>query len=300
MIQSGDAAEQMVRLSLEGVEVAAQITGKAAKEIAMLLIAALKNPNKDLKTKGKARLTSMLKSGKALEIFSIKERDLARFARGAKQYGIVYTVLRNKKGSPDGLCDVMVRADDAPKISRLIERFKFATVDKAKIESEIVAEKTGREADARTEEPAGTEPIAPDVADTERLLDDLLGPEEGKAEPETPAKTPEPAKPEPVKAEPVKPGREPVDKPPFARSDPQPTRPPSEPTSENRKKSENPLSRKPSVKEELREITAARSRKKEVYVPKRLNTDKTKKSPTGTTHKQPQSRKKPKKSKGGR
>ena len=299
MIPSGDAAEQMVRLSLEGAEVAVRLTGAAAKEIALFLVTALKKSDKNLKTKGKARLTSMLKSGKALEIFSIKERDLARFARGAKQYGIVYTVLRNKKGSPDGLCDVMVRADDAPKISRLIERFKFATVDKAKIESEIVAEKTGRESDGRTGEPAGTEPAAPDVADTERLLDDLLGPVEGKVEPETPAKTPEPAKPEPVKAEPVKPGKEPVDRPPFARSAPPPERPPSEPTSESGRKSESPLYLRPSVKEELREITASR-RKKEPNEPKRLNTDKTKTSPTGTTHKQPQSRKKPKKSKGGR
>lgn len=37
MNPSGDAAEQVVRLSLEGVEVAAKITGSAAKEVAALL-----------------------------------------------------------------------------------------------------------------------------------------------------------------------------------------------------------------------------------------------------------------------
>lgn len=42
MNTSGDAAEQVVRLSLEGVEVAAKITGSAAKEVSALLIAALK------------------------------------------------------------------------------------------------------------------------------------------------------------------------------------------------------------------------------------------------------------------
>ena len=41
MNTSGDAAEQVVRLSLEGVEVAAKITGSAAKEVSALLIAAL-------------------------------------------------------------------------------------------------------------------------------------------------------------------------------------------------------------------------------------------------------------------
>ena len=63
MNPGGDAAEQVVRLSLEGVEVAAKITGNGAKNIALLLYATLKQ---EQKTKGKARLTSMLKSGKEL------------------------------------------------------------------------------------------------------------------------------------------------------------------------------------------------------------------------------------------
>ncbi len=61
MNPGGDAAEQVVRLSLEGVEVAAKISGNGAKNIALLLYATLKQ---EQKTKGKARLTSMLKSGK--------------------------------------------------------------------------------------------------------------------------------------------------------------------------------------------------------------------------------------------
>ena len=47
MTTSGDAAEQVVRLSLEGMEVAAKITGSAAKEVAALLYAALKNRDKN-------------------------------------------------------------------------------------------------------------------------------------------------------------------------------------------------------------------------------------------------------------
>ena len=42
MNYSGDAAEQVVRFSLEGMEVAMKITGAAAKEMAILLAAALK------------------------------------------------------------------------------------------------------------------------------------------------------------------------------------------------------------------------------------------------------------------
>ena len=57
MTNSGDAAEQVVRMTLQGVEIAAKITGSAVKETALLLIAACKKTgNKDkLKLKGKAR-----------------------------------------------------------------------------------------------------------------------------------------------------------------------------------------------------------------------------------------------------
>lgn len=250
MNHSGDAAEQIVRMSLEGVEVAAKITGSAAKEIALLLVAALKSSNSNLKLKGKARLTSMLKSGKPLEIFSVKESDLKTFVSGAKEYGIVYCVLRNPKNSPDGLCDVMVKADDAPKISRLVERFHFATVDKAKIEHELVAEKAAREG-AAPEVPASaqtaSEPDAPDVGDTEKLLNELLGEPEGKAEPEPP---------QPPQSDPVKPGKEQPENRPFVQNAP-PTTPLSEPISESKSKPARGISSKPSVKEELREIKAA-------------------------------------------
>jgi len=261
MNNSGDAAEQMVRMSMDGVEVVAKITGSAAKEIAVLLIAALKNESGNLKLRGKARLNSMLKSGKALEIFSVKERDLKNFMEGAKEYGIVYCVLRRGKNGPDGLCDVMVKADDAPKINRVVERFKFATVNKAKIESEIVT--------AKAEKTVAAEPGAPDVGDTEKLLDDLLGTKEGKAKPEA------------AKAELEKPHVNPdVAKTAKTR--------PSEPTFENRSKSARGTSSKPSVKGELREITAAR-KEKEADTPKRgerSSADKPK-SKSGTKHKQP-------------
>lgn len=51
MNTGGEAAEQIVRMSLEGFEVAAKITGAGAKNIAILLYSILKE---EKKTKGKA------------------------------------------------------------------------------------------------------------------------------------------------------------------------------------------------------------------------------------------------------
>ena len=86
MNSSGDAAEQVVRLSLEGFEVVAKVSGEAAKSIAVLLISALKQ---EQKTKGKARLTNMIKSGKELKVYTVQQKDLKEFTKHAKKYGVL-------------------------------------------------------------------------------------------------------------------------------------------------------------------------------------------------------------------
>ena len=94
MNTGGEAAEQIVRMSLEGFEVAAKITGAGAKNIAILLYSILKE---EKKTKGKARLTSMLRSGKELKVFTVKSDDLKKFTQEAKKYGVLYCVLTDRK-----------------------------------------------------------------------------------------------------------------------------------------------------------------------------------------------------------
>lgn len=139
MNPGGDAAEQVVRLSLEGVEVAARITGNGAKNIGLLLYATLKQ---EQKTKGKARLTSMLKSGKELKVFTIRQEDLKKFSQEAKRYGVLYCVLKDRNNTdPKAAVDVIARADDASKISRITERFDLATVDQGTVVGNIQRDK---------------------------------------------------------------------------------------------------------------------------------------------------------------
>ena len=119
MSYSGEAADQVVRLSLNGVEVAAKLSGSAAKQLAIMIYAILKDQKK---TKGKIRLTNMLRSVKELKVFSVKDGDLQKFCQEAKKYGVLYCVLKDNKAE-DGLTDIMVRAEDAGKINRIFERF---------------------------------------------------------------------------------------------------------------------------------------------------------------------------------
>ena len=132
MNTGGEAAEQIVRMSLEGFEVAAKITGAGAKNIAILLYSILKE---EKKTKGKARLTSMLRSGKELKVFTVKSGDLKKFTQEAKKYGVLYCVLTDRKNKdPNAEVDVIALAEDASKISRIVERFNLASVDTACIQ----------------------------------------------------------------------------------------------------------------------------------------------------------------------
>ncbi|GEM_PF-822940 len=146
MSYSGEAADQVVRLSLNGVEVAAKLSGSAAKQLAIMIYAILKDQKK---TKGKIRLTNMLRSGKELKVFAVKDGDLQKFCEEAKKYGVLYCVLKDKNAT-DGITDIMVRAEDAAKVNRIFTRFGLATVDLASLKTELVKEQNK----ARTEEDA--------------------------------------------------------------------------------------------------------------------------------------------------
>ena len=164
MNNSGDAAEQIVRLSLEGFEVAAKLTGTAAKELTVLLISALKQ---EQQTKGKARLTNMLRSGKELKVFSIPQKDLKKFTEQAKKYGVLYTVLKdkyNKDGSTP--IDIIARAEDASKIQRIFDRFELGNVDKGSIVAEAERSIAERE-EVANEVPTKTK--------GERIVEEAMG-----------------------------------------------------------------------------------------------------------------------------
>ena len=271
MNTGGEAAEQIVRMSLEGFEVAAKITGAGAKNIAILLYSILKE---EKKTKGKARLTSMLRSGKELKVFTVKNADLKKFTQEAKKYGVLYCVLADRKNKdPNAEVDVIARAEDASKISRIVERFDLASVDTASIvtEAEKSRDAKGRK-DGQPEPDIGVE----EKAEKDKLLDALMGKPMQKEE-----NAPNPS---------------------VAKTEKSPL---SEPTSEQPRKSAEGATmtkdEKPSVREELRKIKESRKEQEADASPtldKEKSPDRAKKPPAGKTeHKQPQRKKKKPKSK---
>ena len=223
MNTSGDAAESIIRMSLQGIEVAARISGSGAKNVAVLLCAILKEQEK---VKGKTKLVNMLKSGKELKVFSVKYDDLKKFTEEAKRYGVLFSALIDKKQkNVDGMVDIMVKAEDAGKINRIVERFNLATIDTASIKSDI---QKSKESNDKGIEIKSVE---------ERLVDDILSKPVSKEENE-------------------------ISNPQVAKTEKSPL---SEPSLENKRKLEEGAKlEKPSVRERIKEIKKERMAKPEL------------------------------------
>ena len=171
---SGEAAEQVVRMTLEGTEVAARIAGSGARQLAVLLYAVLKDQKK---TKGKIRLTSMLRSGKELKVFAVRDREVEKFCTEARKYGVLFTVLKDRDAG-DGLTDIMVRAEDAGKINRIFERFGLSGVETGGVKAEVrdrIAERDGTPAPR----------LMTHQEKVEEFLDAILKPKEEERGPRT-------------------------------------------------------------------------------------------------------------------
>ncbi|WFB59597.1 PcfB family protein [Paenibacillus sp. BR1-192] len=180
-MSGNEAADQVVSMSLRGIEMMAKISGEGAKHLAAYLFAVLQGQKQ---TRGRTRLENLLRSGKELKVFAVRNEDLPTFCKEAKRYGVLYCALRDKK-NVDGLCDVMVRAEDASKINRIVERFQLATVDTASIKQEIEQARQEKQPSSMEaeramgavehQEPVAEQPEVPASAINEEFLDELLG-----------------------------------------------------------------------------------------------------------------------------
>lgn len=141
MSVNSETADQTVKMTLEAIEEAAKVSasigGVTAKSLAAMIYAMITD-NK--KTHGKTRLNAMLKSGKELKVLAIHHKDLEQFCKSAKQYGVLYCVLKEKNNT-DGIVDIMVRAEDASKISRMVDKFDLATINTKVIRESVLADK---------------------------------------------------------------------------------------------------------------------------------------------------------------
>lgn len=124
MNYGAEPADQVVRYSLEGTEVALRISGSAAVTFAKFVAAVLQDQKK---THGKTRLVRLLREGKPLKFFSVEKERMREFAHEAKMHGLLFVPMRDKT-DPDHI-EIAILADDASKVNRIFDRLQLDAVD---------------------------------------------------------------------------------------------------------------------------------------------------------------------------
>ena len=121
MSQGSDAAEQMVKETMIISETAAKLAGLGAKNLAVLLTLYLREEHP---LKGETNLKKLLKEGKEIRVFCLDKDNLAEFKKHAKDYGIVYSVLK-QKNDDSRIVDVLAKAEDTPRVNRILEKMNY-------------------------------------------------------------------------------------------------------------------------------------------------------------------------------
>ena len=115
-----EPADQIVRYTLEGAEVALKLSGLAAKNFAVFVYAVLKDQKK---TRGKTHLVRMLKEQRPLKFFTVPFGQMREFAQEAKKRGLLFVPIRNKQNPSE--VELVVFADDAAKVNRVMDRLNL-------------------------------------------------------------------------------------------------------------------------------------------------------------------------------
>ena len=132
MSQGSEAAEQMTREAIQISEAAAKLAALGAKNLAAMCLA-LANENQKLK--GKTHMNTLLRSGKELRVFDLKEQDLGSFRREAEQYGVLFSVIKDSVNG-NGHVDILAKAEDVSKLNRIFERLHYAAPERRQSEDE--------------------------------------------------------------------------------------------------------------------------------------------------------------------
>lgn len=132
MNYGSEPADQVVRYTLEGAEVALKLSGLAAKNFAVFAYAVLKDQKK---TKGKTRLVRMLKEQRPLKFFTVPSGQMREFAQEAKKRGLLFVPIRNKQNP--GEIELVVFADDAAKVNRVMDRLNLDFVKSQAGEAQV-------------------------------------------------------------------------------------------------------------------------------------------------------------------
>ena len=126
---SGEVADLMVKESIQITEESVKLLAAGAKNLTAFLLA-LAQDNKKLS--GKTNMARLLREGKELKVFSIRESDLADFKAFAKK-NVLYSVVKDK-GAGNGMVNLITNVDYVSQVNHFMESRGYAAPARAQEE----------------------------------------------------------------------------------------------------------------------------------------------------------------------
>ena len=120
---NGEAADEVVRMALNGTEVAIRLTGSAAKNLAAILVAWSKNHKK---VYGRTSIMKLLRSGEELQVLSLTKEQYKEFKASARRQVLFAPFVDTK--SENEKVDVVIAAKSIPLVNHILECIGYSQV----------------------------------------------------------------------------------------------------------------------------------------------------------------------------
>ena len=113
---NGEAADEVVRIVLNGTEVALRLTGSAAKNLGVILYEWAKN---NPKVTGKTSMMKLLRSGEELQVVTLTREQYDQFKALAKKQ-VLFAPFVNKEKN-DGMVEVVISSRSLALVNHILE-----------------------------------------------------------------------------------------------------------------------------------------------------------------------------------
>ena len=118
---SAEAADVVVRESLQATEAAAKLTLEGMKNVAALLLAIAKQ---DMKVVGQTTAKRLARDPAPAVVIPIKAEDKAKFQKLAKEFGVLY-FFAQKKGNDSGMLNVVSNENYAALLNAIMQQLGY-------------------------------------------------------------------------------------------------------------------------------------------------------------------------------
>lgn len=170
---SAEAADVVVRESLQATEAAAKLTLEGMKNVAALLLAIAKQ---DMKVVGETTAKRLAKDSAPAVVIPIKAEDRAKFQKLAKEFGVLYFIAQ-KKGNNTGILNVVSNQNYAAQLNAVMEQMGYPIPQKGQEEEQKKAKSRAPQKKSSPERGNGLNPsqTAAESVDspTKKKLDQL-------------------------------------------------------------------------------------------------------------------------------